>query len=356
MNVIHRLSLFLLLSTIIFSYSHEPSARDVIIETIYGTATITEPVLIDLMHSNAMQRLKNIHQYGVMRFINPEQEYTRYQHSIGVLLLMRHYGATLEEQVVGLLHDVSHTAFSHVADYLFGTVRSKESYQDQIFAWYVEQTDILPILQRYNLAWICPTEVRNQYCMLKDNLPNLCADRLEYNLYGGYLEGWLTQPDIQNILGHLTYHKGQWLFDDLASARLFAHITVELSKKIWCSDWNCFIYTESAHLLKRGLELKVITMDDLTFSTDHVVWAMLKEHPDEQLQAIITRIMHYQTHFKQGSADDYDFFVKGKFRGVDPLINNEQGIFSLSALDAEFKTYYEQTKKDLEIGWYIKYT
>src|ERR1700735_4632442 len=89
------------------------------IDTIYGSTIITEPVLIELINrSEAIKRLKYVNQYGVMKFIKPEDEYTRFQHSLGVLYLLRRFGASLAEQVMGLLHDVSHTAFSHIADYI----------------------------------------------------------------------------------------------------------------------------------------------------------------------------------------------------------------------------------------------
>lgn len=35
------------------------------------------------------------------------------------MLLNRQLDASMEEQIVALLHDVSHTAFSHVIDYVF---------------------------------------------------------------------------------------------------------------------------------------------------------------------------------------------------------------------------------------------
>ena len=35
------------------------------------------------------------------------------------MLLIKKLGGSVEEQIAGLLHDVSHTAFSHVIDYVF---------------------------------------------------------------------------------------------------------------------------------------------------------------------------------------------------------------------------------------------
>src|SRR5271170_653561 len=90
------------------------------VETDYGTFVVTEPVLLELFDSESLARLKKIHQYGVNYFVKKGSPwYSRYEHSVGVWALLRRFGASLEEQVAGLLHDLSHTVFSHVGDLVF---------------------------------------------------------------------------------------------------------------------------------------------------------------------------------------------------------------------------------------------
>src|SRR6266481_3951243 len=90
------------------------------INTIYGNFIVTEPVLVDLFNHPIMERIKHIRQYGVSDYIiKQKKEYTRYEHCVGVWALLYLYGARLEEQIAGLLHDTSHTVFSHVGDTLF---------------------------------------------------------------------------------------------------------------------------------------------------------------------------------------------------------------------------------------------
>lgn len=325
------------------------------IQTMYGSATITEPVLIELLQTDAMKRLHHINQYGIMKFIKPHEDYTRYQHSIGVLYLLRTFGASLEEQVMGLLHDVSHTAFSHVADFLFDTVQNKSSYQDSIFAWYVAHTDLGPVLEKYNLSWICSPEAAHKFTMLKDNLPNLCADRLEYNLYGGYLEGLLTEDDITTIIKSLSYSDGKWVFNNVNAAHLFAHVALTLCTDIWCADWNCFIYTETAALLKHALHLKLITLDDLIFSNDATIWEILVNNNDSLIQQHIHRILKYKTEFTHGTPYNHTYTTQGKFRWIDPFIKTETGIVRLSAIDVEFKNYVDTIKEQFKSPHYILY-
>lgn len=344
-------SFFICISIVTFAYCQD----SLVIKTIYGSATITEPVLIELIDSAPMQRLKKINQYGILSCVQKLKSYTRFEHSLGVLFLLRHFGASLDEQVFGLLHDVSHTAFSHVADYLFKTATDKYSYQDLIFDWYIKETGIFDILQKHGFEHIAYEKVRTTYLMLKDNLPKLCADRLEYNLYGAYIEEWVDQNTIHAILSHLHYADNQWFFDSYYYAHLFAIITLEMSRQYLCSGWNCFLYQETAHLLRYALDNQIITLDDLHFSVDTDVWQKLHSCSDEKVAHYLANIKNFKTSFVVTNADNYTFYVKAKFRVVDPNVKTEQGIFYLSELDAQFKEYYLKTKEKIAQGLYFNY-
>ncbi|MBT2713840.1 HD domain-containing protein [Pseudomonas sp. ISL-88] len=83
-----------------------------IIDNIYDDYLIDD-ILEELIFSNPVQRLKGVYQGGASYFVNEKWNVTRYKHSIGVMLLIKKLGGSLEKQIAGLLHDVSHTAFSH---------------------------------------------------------------------------------------------------------------------------------------------------------------------------------------------------------------------------------------------------
>lgn len=94
----------------------------VIDDCVYGSCKITEPVLIELLQSPVILRLKGINQLGIPPEYDPTNVFfSRYDHSVGVLVLLKKLGASLEEQVAGLLHDSSHTALSHQIDWVLQT-------------------------------------------------------------------------------------------------------------------------------------------------------------------------------------------------------------------------------------------
>jgi len=75
-------------------------------DKIFGKVKINEPVLLELLKSPPILRLKSISQFGVPDKYYHIKNFNRYEHSMGVMILLRKLGATPEEQIAGLLHDV----------------------------------------------------------------------------------------------------------------------------------------------------------------------------------------------------------------------------------------------------------
>ena len=164
---------------------------------IYGNYTITEPVLIELINSKSLQRLKEICNGGAWFFhYTYKKQFTRYDHSIGVMLLLRKFNATLEEQIAGLLHDISHTAFSHVADFVFGRLQEHD-YQDSKLEKAFQVQGINKILRKHKIN---PKFILNEknFSLLERNLPTLCADRLDYTFQDPF--GIATDNELRGMI------------------------------------------------------------------------------------------------------------------------------------------------------------
>src|SRR5512139_863920 len=121
-------------------------------DSIYGEVDIEEPVLLDLMSTQALQRLRGVLQHGITALIGITQPVTRFDHSLGVMLLVQRMGGSLEEQIAALLHDVSHTAFSHVIDYVVDDHNS-QSYHEEWKEAHLLASDVPEVLARHDYDW-----------------------------------------------------------------------------------------------------------------------------------------------------------------------------------------------------------
>jgi hypothetical protein len=131
--------------------------------------------------------------------------------------------------------------------------------------------------------------------MLEQPLPTLCADRLEYNLQAGLLTDMLTIEDITTILNDLRYNNGQWFFVTQESAHKLALVSLYNTEHVWGSLRDQFIYACIAEALNRALTIGLLTMDDIHFSTDPMVWDKLWISNDEIIIECLAKIINYTT-------------------------------------------------------------
>ena len=153
-----------------------------IIDKVYGKIKIQEPILLELLDDPAVLRLKKISQFGMPNKYYHYKNYSRYEHSVGVMILLREFGATIEEQIAGLLHDVSHTTFSHVADWVFMKgEKGFEDYQDKVHNRFIRNSGIPKILREYGFSVERILDKKN-FTLLENEVPDLCSDRIDYSL------------------------------------------------------------------------------------------------------------------------------------------------------------------------------
>ncbi len=334
------------------------------LQTLYGDYEVVEPVIQELLVTSAVQRLHHIQQYGVEHYVRKKMlPYSRYEHSVGVMVLLKRFGASVQEQVAGLLHDVSHTVFSHVGDHVMALQHAKEfdqndeAYQDNVHTWYLAQTDVKGVLDTYGIAVKSMDPKCGQYQMLEQELPDICADRLEYNLYGGYIEGLVAEDEVRAIIASLEYRQKRWFFDDLHQAKKFAEISLWLTEHRFASLWNFVTYDLAAKALVRAVDLGLLTMHDIHFSVDEDAWNLLCNASDEIIQKNMRSLVRYKDAYEEvGKGEKYDASFVGKFRGVDPWVQVGDTFKRLSDMDDLFRTECERAKAAVTKPRYIRYT
>lgn len=303
-------------------------------DTIYGPAEIAEPVLLDLIASDAMQRLKGVLQHGITALIGITAPTSRFEHSVGTMLLTRRLGAGLEEQIAALLHDVSHTAFSHVIDFAFEG-RDGQSYHEEKKAEYLAASDLPARLAAHGYAWRDFLD-ETAFPILEQPAPALCADRLDYFLRGCIPLRLATPDAIRRALDGLTLIDRRIAMRDRAAARWLAYTYIESDRTSWSDPREVGLYELTARAIKAALDSGLIGEADF-WSTDAALWRRLGETEDPALKALLALISP-DTRFVLDE-DAPSFRVRAKRRTVDPALAADGGAVPLSALDREFARY-----------------
>src|SRR6476620_5082416 len=113
-------------------------------DRVYRSVAIEEPEILHLIECPTFQRLKGIRQAGPSALAFPFKDVTRFEHCLGVYLLLRRLGADRREQVAGLLHDISHTAFSHAVDFVFSS--EEQNHHEALKHEFLERPDLVAAL------------------------------------------------------------------------------------------------------------------------------------------------------------------------------------------------------------------
>ncbi len=321
------------------------------IETFYGEIDVEEPVLIELIQSPAFQRLKWVRQYGVSYYTSHREEYTRYEHSLGVFTILKLKGASLEEQIAGLLHDVSHTAFSHVGDWVFGKENKEDDYQHSIHQRYLVASGLEAILNRYGFTSEQVLPDREVFAMLEQPLPNLCADRIDYNIQGAYYQNFLTREEALELLQDLFFQDGRWLITRTDLAAKLTRFSLFMTEDCWGSAINHVTSRWLADAILQGLKINLVSWEDFHFGTDEEIWNRLLKAEDPLIQTYMQMLSHPHDYYRVVGPDQANIFVKFKSRGIDPWIIQEGRIARLTSIDAELQEAFSKTKEKSLSGW-----
>lgn len=318
-------------------------------DRLYGPVTITEPVLVDLLNTQALARLGGVLQHGVSAQVGITSRTSRREHSIGAMLLVRHLGADLPEQIAALLHDVSHTAMSHVIDYLFARHNS-QSYHDERKEWFVAQSDIPAVLTRYGYDWRAVLQ-EEAFSLLEQPSPALCADRLDYFLRDGYDLGIIDQAAINYILQHLTTVDGRMVLGDVDAARQLAYGFLAADDASWSNFREVGLYELTAQALRLALAKALITEADL-WGTDEALWRALYRSSNPELHYYL-RYVDKGTEFVRDTTAP-TFTVTTKIRTLDPDVSYHGHVMRFSTIDPTFATHRQAYLAQKQGVWPIR--
>lgn len=316
-------------------------------DLVYGEFEVSEPVILELINSPSLQRLKGIDQAGYKPlWVKPyvEYDFTRFVHSVGVYLLLKKYGAPLEEQIAGLIHDVSHSAFSHCIDYALDSGSEKEhNHQDNVFDSFIRKTEIPEIIKKYgyDLEYILNDD---NFPLKEKNLPDFCADRIDYSLRTAVIFKELNEAGKNYLLNNLTVIDNKWVFKTFDSARKYAELFQKLNTEYFAGFHSALMFRTVGDYLRHSLQKGYINEDDLYTTDKAVLQKIEKYHDKDELLNLLFERMNKKVGCKN-NPQDYDEQVFCKSRVVDPLCKHEGTMKRVSEIDPKWSIILEQESK-----------
>lgn len=229
------------------------------------------PLLAELTQAPEMERLKLVgmncgcEYTSFPRFANGGT-YSRFDHSLGVGLIVWHFTGDPAQAAAGLLHDIATPPFAHVVDFLRGDYLTQEATEDGTRERIDGSRSIQAVLSRYGLR---TEDVRDyhRYPIADNDSPRLSADRLEYTLGNALRWGFLNRAEIAAIYADLrvgTNEEGQpeLVFSDPRLASAFAQAALRCSK-VYVSDEDRYSMQALCELIGKAMKAGVLSPADL---------------------------------------------------------------------------------------------
>jgi HD superfamily phosphohydrolase len=293
-------------------------------DRVYGRVSIADPEILDLIGCATFERLKGVRQAGPSALAFPFKDVTRYEHSLGVFNLLRRLRAPRREQVAGLLHDISHTAFSHAVDFVFTS--TEQDHHEQLKPLMLDRPDISRALAGLGYS-PCDFYDDSVYPLLEQPIPVLCADRLDYFLRDGLACDVVKPEFVKRILGCLAVIDHRIVLTDVTVAHEAAALFATMNRDWWASPVEAFIYNEFADALREGLRLGAIERDDL-LTEDMLVLEKLEAAGSRRIAKKLQLIRQLDPEL----ALDYVPRIVPKERWLDPPVLIKSAVQQLSTL------------------------
>jgi HD superfamily phosphohydrolase len=296
-------------------------------DRVYGDVFVDDPDILFLVQGPTFQRLRGIRQAGPSAFAHPFKTVTRFEHCLGVFVLLGRLGADRKERVAGLLHDISHTAFSHAVDFL--EVSEEQAHHEGLKPQFLHRPDVVEALGRMGFA---PEEFHDDaaFPLLERPLPELCADRLDYFFRDSRSCGVSTPDLVARALDALVVVDGTIAFADEAVAREVAARYAEMNGRWWSGPVEAYIYNEFAEALREAMRLGALRREDLLGDDEHVL-ACLRAARSPVIQEKLERIVD-----PRGEAVlHYEPKVQPKLRWLDPAVVRDGSLRRLSEIPSD---------------------
>ena len=287
------------------------------------------------LNAPAMKRIRGcgMHcgmEYTSFPFYKDFKPYSRYDHSLGVALILYKFTGNRKISLSGLFHDIATPSFAHVIDFLKGDHEKQEATEERTRRILEGDKQIVEGLRKLSLS-VEDVYDYHRYPLADNDSPKLSSDRLEYTLNNFLNYRFATSEEIHAFYKDLTIAKNEegeeeMAFTHLDVATRFTLLTLKNSR-VYVAEEDRYGMEYLARLLKRAIDRGVLKEDDL-YTTEKEVIAKLEEDREAKADFASFRALKK---VKQVDTilDENTYAVSSKKRYINPLVKDKGRVASL---------------------------
>ena len=200
--------------------------------------------------------------------------YSRYEHSLGVALIVWHFTGRQDQALAGLFHDLATPVFAHVVDFLNGDHLHQESTEAGTRECIAGSPELMKGLGELGLT-VDQVADYHQYPIADNAAPALSADRLEYTLGNLLNYGFADQETVSAFYRDLTvgtdeHGREELVFQTPEIAEAFASAALQNSR-VYVADEDRLAMQMLADLLQTALQRGILRREDLWQTEPRVI-------------------------------------------------------------------------------------
>ncbi|MEF2175605.1 MAG: hypothetical protein V3575_03970 [Candidatus Absconditabacteria bacterium] len=298
------------------------------------------------MKAQSLKRLTDISLMcgtNYTKFYKPKFVISRLDHSYGVALIIWNFTKDPKQTLAGLFHDISHTVFSHVGDFLLGDQINQESAEKYTTKIIREDKIILSELNNLNIK-IDEIDDYTKYTIADNHGPKLSADRLEYTLSTPIGMGTTSLLEIEEIYNNIVILKNEigedeMGFENFELGEKLGLLSIENDSVYFSSYESTISMSFASQILKYLLENNLIKSLDLYYLNEKELIDLILGSNDNYLIGMwkyYTNMNKYKIYNNKNISDYFCVSGKNKKRYIDPLIKTQDGNLRLSKISREF--------------------
>lgn len=323
--------------------------------------------LLPFLDSPSLQRLTDIDQNCgsyYCKFYDYKRKHVRLAHSIWVALIIRHFTHDEKQTLAWLFHDVSHSIFSHVWDFLLWDAENQEASEQYMVRVISEDPIISRELEKLGIS-ISEVDDYTRYPIADNHGPQLSADRLEYTLSSGLNLWYISHEEIQSLYENIELMKDEngmpeiW-FSDKNLAKQFALLALKNDSTCFSSYKSTVAMYFVAEILRKMLERELVTFEQLYTWTDSDAIQLIENSWDSEISEMWNFYKHLWTYKIYDHKPESDYFVvssKNKRRYINPLVKIDGVCTRVSVLFPDLQemidAHVNKPEEWIEIDWKV---